>query len=100
MLRRMDVKLTRRHILVYEYVTENLVERRAPHREAHIALIRERKADGRILMAGAIGDPPHGAQFVFAAATPDDAEAFVAADPYVPAGLVASWRVEVWNVVS
>jgi uncharacterized protein YciI len=26
-------------------------------------------------------------------------EAFVAADPYVQADLVTSWRVELWNVV-
>lgn len=99
MLRAMDVPLTRRHVLIYEYVTENLIERRAPHRAAHIGLIREWTADGRILMGGAVGDPPHGAHIVFAADTPDDAEAFAAADPYVEAGLVTRWRVEPWNVV-
>ena len=99
MLRRMDVPLTRRHVLIYEYVTENLTERRAPHRAAHLGLIREWTADGRIMMGGALGDPPHGAHIVFTADTPGDAEEFVSRDPYVSAGLVTSWRVEAWNVV-
>ncbi len=99
MLRPMDVLLTRRHVLIYEYVTENVVERRAPHRGAHIGLIREWTADGRILMGGALGDPPHGAHIVFTSDSPADAEEFASIDPYVSSGLVTSWRVEAWNVV-
>jgi uncharacterized protein YciI len=96
----MDVPLTRRHVLIYEYVTENVLERRAPYREGHIGLIREWLADGRILLGGAIGDPPHGAHIVFASDSPADAEAFAAVDPYVSSGLVTAWRVEPWNVVA
>lgn len=99
MLRPMDVPLTRRHVLIYEYVTENVVERRAPHRAGHIGLIREWMKDGRIMMGGALGDPPHGAHFVFASDSPADAEEFASKDPYVSAGLVTSWRVEAWNVL-
>ncbi len=100
MLAPMDVSLTRRHVLIYEYVTENVIERRAPHRAAHIGLIREWTADGRILMGGALGDPPHGAHIVFAAESPADAEEFASRDPYVSSGLVTRWRVEPWNVVA
>ena len=82
-------------LLFYDYV-ENVVERRAPHREEHLALAGRWKDDGRILMAGAIGDPPHGAVLVF---TTPDVRPFVEADPYVRAGLVTEWRVEPWNVV-
>jgi hypothetical protein len=81
-------------ILVYEYV-ENVVERRAPHREAHLALARQWKDDGRMVMGGAIGDPPHGGVLVFRSG----AGAFAAEDPYVAAGIVTAWRVEPWNVV-
>jgi uncharacterized protein YciI len=95
-----NVPITRRHILFYEYVTENVIERRAPHREAHLALVREWMADGRLLMAGALGDPPHGAALVFASDEPADAERFAAIDPYVTNGVVTAWRVEPWNVVS
>ena len=96
----MEVPITRRHALIYEYVKENLVERRAPYREEHIGLVREWTADGRMLMAGALGDPPHGGLLVFASDDPADAEEFAAVDPYVRSGIVTSWRVEPWNVVS
>ena len=81
-------------ILLYEYV-ENVVERRAPHREAHLALARRFKDEGRMVMGGAIGDPPHGGVLVFRSG----AEAFAAEDPYVAEGIVTAWRVEPWNVV-
>jgi uncharacterized protein YciI len=85
-----------RHILFYEYVAD-IVERRAPHREAHLSAIRTAKENGRILQAGPLGDPPHGAAIVFA--DPATAEAFAQADPYVTNGLVTSWRVEPWTLV-
>jgi uncharacterized protein YciI len=86
------------HILFYEYV-ENMAERRGPHREAHLARIFAERDAGRLVMAGALGDPPHGGALVFRDVSPDDIEAFVAADPYVEAGLVTAHRIERWNVV-
>jgi hypothetical protein len=51
-------------------------------------------------MAGALGDPPHGGAFVFGPeAKQEQIEEFVRADPYIEAGLVTDWRIEVWNVV-
>ena len=85
-----------RHILFYEYVAD-IVERRAPHREAHLSAIRAGKDSGRVLMAGPLGDPPHGAAIVFADRAP--AEEFAQSDPYVANGLVTSWRVEPWTLV-
>lgn len=85
-------------LLFYDYV-EDIVERRAPHREEHLALVRRFSEAGRIVMAGAVGDPPSGALFVFAGDEPEVARAFAAADPYVAAGLVSSQRIERWNVV-
>jgi hypothetical protein len=85
-------------ILFYEYV-EDIVELRGPHREAHLGHVRSRRDAGDLLMAGALGDPPHGAAFVFRGADPASIEAFVESDPYVQAELVSSWRIEPWNVV-
>ena len=85
------------HLLVYEYV-EDMSERRAPHREAHLALIREYQADGRLAIGGALGVPVHGGLIAFREAA--DAEAFAAADPYKAAGLIVSSRVEPWAVVT
>jgi uncharacterized protein YciI len=51
-------------------------------------------------MAGALGDPTHGAAIVFGEdVEPDAIERFVAEDPYVQAGLVTAWRTELWQVV-
>jgi len=85
------------HLLVYEYVPE-MAERRAPHRDGHLELIRRYQAEGRLVIAGATGVPPSGGLFAFREA--DDAEAFAAADPYKAAGLIASARVEPWAVVT
>jgi uncharacterized protein len=79
--------------LFYEYVPD-LLERRAPHREGHLALIRRWHEDGRVVMAGALGDPPHAGLIVLRVDDPAEVEEFVAEDPYHPAGLVTSWRVE------
>jgi uncharacterized protein YciI len=86
------------YCLFYDYV-ENVAEKRAPLRPDHLALAREWKADGRIVMAGALGDPPHGGLFVFHVDDPAQVEAFVAADPYVAGGLVTEHRVVPWAVV-
>lgn len=86
------------HILFYEYVTD-MVDRRGPYREAHLARIREARDAGRVVMAGALGDPPHGGAIVFKDVEPDAIEEFVRADPYVQAELVTAHRIERWNVV-
>ena len=85
------------HILFYEYVPD-IAERRAPHREGHLAAIARWHGDDRIVMAGALGDPPHSGVLVLRDAA--DAERFMAEDPYVKADLVTSWRVEPWTVVT
>lgn len=84
--------------LFYDYV-DDLLERRGPHREAHLAALRDEREAGRLVMAGALGDPPHGALIVFADVDHAVVEEYVQRDPYVQAGLVTAWRVEPWNVV-
>jgi uncharacterized protein YciI len=84
--------------LFYDYV-EDVVEKRAPLRADHLDWARSWKADGRIVMAGALGNPPHGALFVFLVDDPAQVEEFVAGDPYVAGGIVTGHRVVPWNVV-
>jgi uncharacterized protein YciI len=86
------------HILFYEYV-KDMLERRGPYREAHLERIRSGIRAGRIMMAGAVGDPPTGAAIVFKDVEPPAIEAFASEDPYVRAGLVTAWRVEPWRLV-
>lgn len=85
-------------LLLYTYV-EDVLERRAPHREAHLARLAAEREAGRLLIAGAYGDPPSGAAIGFRGASREQVEEFVAADPYVTAGLVTSWRIEPWTLV-
>ena len=87
------------HILFYEYV-KDMLERRGPYRDAHLARIGAERDAGRIVMAGAVGDPPNGAVIVFADRVGlADIEAFALRDPYVEAGLVTDWRIEPWKLV-
>lgn len=85
------------HILFYDYV-ENIVERRAPHREGHLTLLRDWKQEGKVVMGGVMGDPPQTGVIVFRVNDPAEVERYVSLDPYVAAGLVEGWRVEPWNV--
>jgi uncharacterized protein len=85
------------HLLVYEYV-EDMTARRAPHRDAHLALIRRYQADDRLVIAGGVGVPVHGGLLAFREAA--DADAFAAEDPYKAAGLIVGSRVEPWAVVT
>jgi uncharacterized protein YciI len=84
--------------LFYDYV-EDAVTKRVPFRADHLAHARAWKADGRLLMAGALGDPPSGGLFVFCDQDPAQIEEFVAGDPYVAGAIVTGHRVELWNVV-
>jgi uncharacterized protein YciI len=84
--------------LHYTYVAD-ILERRPPHREAHLALVAEWEGSGRIVIAGALGDPPTGALFAFDCPE-SEIEKFTAADPYIANGLVASHRIEPWTVVT
>jgi len=75
----------------------DILERRGPYREEHLAKIASAKDDGRIVMAGPIGDPPNGGLIVFNSR--EAADEFARADPYVDAGLVMEWRIEPWKLV-
>jgi uncharacterized protein YciI len=86
------------YLLLYEYA-ENAIERRVPHREAHLALAQEFQERGELLLAGAFSDPVDGAALVFQANDAGPVESFVNRDPYVASGLVTGWRIRPWTVV-
>ena len=86
-----------RFVLFYDYV-ENVVEKRAPFRAAHLALANEYLERGELQMAGAFADPVDGAAFIFTVEDRARVEAFVAADPYVANGLVPAWRIRAWTI--
>lgn len=83
-------------VLFYDYV-DDILERRGPHREAHLAHAAAARDAGTLRFLGALGDPVRGALGVFRA-TREEVEAFAATDPYVVAGLVTARRIEPWTV--
>jgi uncharacterized protein YciI len=85
-------------LLLYEYV-EDMAQRRGPYRDAHLERIHAQRDAGKVVMAGALGDPPTGGAIAFKGVERGEIESFVRSDPYVEAGLVRSWRIEPWNLV-
>jgi uncharacterized protein YciI len=86
------------HLLLYKYVAD-MLERRVPYREAHIQRIEALRAAGRLVVAGAFGDPPLGAAIGFKGLTKEEVEAWADTDPYVTGGLVIERGVEPWKLV-
>jgi hypothetical protein len=85
------------YILFYDLV-DDYIEKRTIYRAEHLDLVRRAHERGEIVMAGALADPADLAVIVFRG-SPEAAEAFAKADPYVINGLVKAWRVRKWNTV-
>ena len=75
------------------------VNRRAPHRDAHLAYARSLVERGALYMAGAFADPVDGALLIYRAHSREEVEAYLADDPYVRAGLWPSITIREWTVV-
>ncbi|PNH12323.1 hypothetical protein TSOC_000817 [Tetrabaena socialis] len=85
-------------LLEYKYVSD-ILEKRTPFRAAHIEGAKKQADAGKMVMAGAFGETPEGALFVFRDTTAEDIKKFVDADPYVQNGLVPSWQIKPYAVV-
>ncbi len=86
-------------LLLYEYV-EDILDRRGPYRDAHLAHLRALADAGTVLMAGALGDPVTGAAIIFAPCSPEEVAEQVVRDPYYAAGLIRDWQALPWTVVT
>ena len=87
------------HFLLMYDVAPDYLERRAAHRDAHLALAWAAHARGELVLGGALADPADGAVLLFRGESPDVARRFAESDPYVANGLVARWRVRRWVTV-
>jgi uncharacterized protein YciI len=85
-------------LLTLDYV-DGMLEKRAPHREAHLAGARRAHEEGKVVMAGALLDPVDQGVFVFKNCEREEIEAFVKADAYYVAGLVPRYAIRPWMVV-
>ncbi|MEV5302916.1 YciI family protein [Amycolatopsis methanolica] len=84
--------------LVFYEPADNVLERGAPHMDAHSARIREFHARGDLLLVGTLENPQvNGSLSVFR--TREAAEEFVSGDPFVRHGVVKNWYVRKWNEV-
>lgn len=85
-------------VLQYSYVPD-ILEKRGPHREAHIKAAHDLAEAGRLVMAGALLEPVDGGLFIFKGHSREEIEEYVKADPYVLNGLVTDWKIRPYGVV-
>ena len=85
-------------LLMYELAPDYLA-RRGEFRDEHLQLAWDAQERGEIVIAGALADPADTAVLLFSGDSPEAAERFARADPYVTNGLVTNWRVRQWTTV-
>ncbi len=82
-------------VVLYESA-DDVMAKAPPVFPAHSARLDEFAARGVLVMVGAFGDPQaEGSMAVFT--TREAAEQFVAGDPFVLEGVVASWQIRDWH---
>jgi uncharacterized protein len=85
------------HFVVTYTLPPDYFERRGPYKEGHRRHLAEAEAAGSLVIAGAFGNPPAGATYVFVGQ--DVAEAFARTDPYVTGGVATHWSIAPWRPV-
>jgi uncharacterized protein YciI len=85
--------------MFYETV-EDYTERRAAYRDEHLRLAWAASDRGDLLLGGALTQPTDAAVLLFQGDSPEVAERFARADPYVINGLVKRWYVREWKTVA
>ncbi len=88
------------HYLLFYEVAEDYVSRRAQFREAHLEKAWKARERGELVLAGALANPVDGAVLLFKGDSPEVAEKFAKADPYVTSGAVKRWYVREWTTVA
>jgi uncharacterized protein len=88
------------HYLLFYDVGENYISRRAEFRDAHLEKAWAASERGELLLGGALADPVDGAVLLFQGDSPEVAEKFARADPYVTSGTVTRRRVRQWTTVA
>jgi uncharacterized protein YciI len=88
------------HYLLFYEVIEDYVAKRAQYRNAHLRLAWQACKRGEMILGGAFANPVDGAVLIFKGDSPEVAEKFARADPYVINGLVKRWYVREWTTVA
>lgn len=87
------------HYALFYEVTADYLERRVEYRQEHLQLALDAQARGELVLGGAFANPADGALLIFAGESPEVAERFARADPYVKSGIVTRWWVREWTTV-
>lgn len=87
------------HYLLFYEAGEDYEARRAEFRNAHLKLGWEAHERGELVLGGALASPTDGAVLLFQGDSPQVAELFAKADPYVTSGIVKHWHVREWTTV-
>jgi len=87
------------HYLLFYERSEDYMTRREPFREAHLRLAWEASERGELVLGGPLASPSDLAVLLFRGESPEAAERFAMADPYVTNGLVKRWYVREWTTV-
>jgi hypothetical protein len=88
------------HYLLFYEVGEDYIARRAEFRNAHLEMAWKASERGELLLAGALDNPADAALLLFKGDSPDVAEKFARADPYVTNGIVKRWYVRECKTVA
>lgn len=87
------------HYLLFYEVADDYVTKRAALRAEHLGKAWEASERGELILGGALANPVDGAVLLFRGDSPEVAEKFARADPYVTSGLVRRWYVREWKTV-
>lgn len=88
------------HYLLFYEVSEDYIARRGEYRDAHLKNAWAASERGELVLGGAFANPPDGALLLFRGDSPEVAERFAQADPYVLNGVVKRWYVREWTTVA
>jgi uncharacterized protein YciI len=86
------------HVLQYDYVS-NALEKRKPHRQAHLAFMDKHVKSGNVILGGAVDNPPTGGLIIFRNLSANDIEQVAQQDPYVTNGVVKKYTVKPYMAV-
>lgn len=87
------------HYLLFYESGDDYLTRRAQFRTRHLALGWQACERGELILGGAYANPADGAVLLFKGESPEVAEKFARADPYVINGIVKRWYVREWRTV-
>lgn len=78
---------------------DDVLERRGPHREAHLAYASKLKEEGKIIAGGAFDPASEGGLILFRAESAEAVREMLEEDPYTKAGLFEESKILPWNIV-